>query len=114
MGPVDVVALKAQSSVAPPVFNMQPLAPWTGEMTVNTAVRPVVTVSVAVRVPANVPVMTTGVEAGTVPVVIVNDVLVLPLGTVTLAGTTTRVGLALDSVTTAPPDPAARVRVAVP
>lgn len=40
--------------------------------------------------------------------------LVLPVGTVTLAGTVATAGLLLDSATTAPPAGAAALRIAVP
>jgi hypothetical protein len=56
----------------------------------------------------------TGVEAVTVCDVIVNVALVDPAGIVTLAGTVAALLLLLDNVTTAPPDGAAAVSVAVP
>jgi hypothetical protein len=113
IGPLEPVALNAQSSVAPPAFKLHPLVPRVGEITVKVAVRPVVTVSVVVLFPENEPVMTTGVDAGTVPVVTVNDALVFPVATVTLGGTITSVGLALDRTTT-DGAVAARARVTVP
>ena len=48
------------------------------------------------------------------PAVTVNAAEVEPAGTVTLAGTPAAVLLELESVTTAPPVPAAAVRVTVP
>jgi hypothetical protein len=74
-----------------------------------------VTVSVALRVaPPNAPVMVAGVEVVTDTVLTVNVTLVAPATTVTLAGTVAALVLLLDSVTTAPPDAAALVSVAVP
>lgn len=100
MGPVEAVPLSTQSSEPPPTFSMQALLPsGGGEMTVKLAVRPLVTVSVVDRLPANEPVMTTGVEAVTVLVVTVNVAVVFPVATVTVGGTTTSVGLALVSTT---------------
>jgi hypothetical protein len=54
------------------------------------------------------------VEELTVPAVTVNVTEVAPAGTVTLAGTLAAVVLELESVTTAPPVPAAAVRLTVP
>ena len=48
------------------------------------------------------------------PAVTVNVAEVDPVGTVTLAGTVAAVVFELESVTTAPPVPAATVRVTVP
>jgi hypothetical protein len=74
-----------------------------------------VTVREAVRVtPALVAVIVTGVEAVTDVVVAVNGAVVAPAATVTLAGTVAAGVLLLVSVTTAPPDGAALVSVAVP
>ena len=46
--PLDAVPFKAQSSVAPPTFSLQPFVPSVREITVKLAVRPVVTVNVVV------------------------------------------------------------------
>lgn len=74
-----------------------------------------VTVSDAVRVaPPYDPVIVTPVDAATDSVVIVNVALVLAAATVTLAGAVATPVLLLASVTTAPPDGAAAVSVAVP
>lgn len=74
-----------------------------------------ITVSVAVRVaPPNAPLMVAGVEVVTDTVLTVNATLVTPAATVTLAGTVATLVLLLDSVTTAPPEAAALVSVAVP
>ena len=54
------------------------------------------------------------VEEVTVPAVTVNVAEVDPSGTVMLTGTLAAVPLELESVTTAPPVPAAAVRVTVP
>lgn len=53
-------------------------------------------------------------DAVTVRVVTVKVALVAPAGTVTLAGTVAAAALLVDRVTTAPPDGAAAVSVAVP
>jgi hypothetical protein len=58
--------------------------------------------------------MVTGVEVLTDAVLTANVALKAPAGTVTLAGTVAALVLLLDSVTTAPPDGAALVRLAVP
>src|SRR5687767_7272642 len=74
-----------------------------------------VTVSVAVRAaPPNVPVIVADVDAVTDDVLTTNVALKAPAGTVTLVGTVAALVLLLDSVTTAPPDGAALVRLAVP
>src|SRR5215203_2719182 len=74
-----------------------------------------VTVSVALRaVPPNAPLIVRDVEAVTDAVLTVNVALKAPAGTVTLAGTVAALVLLLDSVTTAPPEGAALVRLAVP
>ena len=72
------------------------------------------TVSVALRlVPPNEPVLLVAVGLDTPDVVIVNVALVAPAATVTLAGTATAAELS-DSVTRAPPDGAAVLRLTVP
>jgi hypothetical protein len=74
-----------------------------------------VTVSVALRaVPPNAPLIVRDVDAVTDAVLTVNVALKAPAGTVTLAGTVAALVLLLDSVTTAPPEGAALVRLAVP
>jgi hypothetical protein len=74
-----------------------------------------VTVSVALRVtPPKAPVIVADVDAVTEAVLTVNVALKAPAGTVTLAGTAAALVLLLDSVTTAPPEGAALVRLAVP
>lgn len=74
-----------------------------------------VSVSDAVRVaPPYDPVIVTPLDAATDSVVIVNVALVLPAASVTLAGTVATPVLLLESVTTAPPDGAAALSVAVP
>jgi hypothetical protein len=74
-----------------------------------------VTVSVALRaVPPNEPLIARDVDAVTDAVLTVNVALKAPAGTVTLAGTVAAFVLLLDSVTTAPPEGAALVRLAVP
>ena len=64
--------------------------------------------------PKYVAVRLAGVEAVIVPAVTVNVTDVDPAGTVTLAGTLAAVVLELESVTTAPPVPAAAERLTVP
>jgi hypothetical protein len=54
------------------------------------------------------------VNEATVLVLIVNDAVVAPAATVTLEGTLAAIVLLLESVTTAPPDGAAPLRVTVP
>ena len=72
------------------------------------------TVSAAVRVtPAKTAEMIAEVEAVTEVVVIVKLALVAPAATVTLAGTVTAAELS-ESVTTAPPEGAAALKVTVP
>jgi len=93
---------------------LRPLA-----VTVSVAVCPGggagVTVSVAVLVAAPYdPLIVTGVEALTAAVGSANFALVLPAAILTLVGTVAAVVLLVDSVTTAPPDGAALVSVAVP
>ena len=85
-------------------------------VTVRVAVCPGgVTVSVAVRVtPPALAVIVTGVDAVTDAVLTVNVALKAPAGTVTLAGTVAALVSLLDSVTTAPPEGAALVSLAVP
>jgi hypothetical protein len=74
-----------------------------------------VTVRVALwLLPEEVAVMLTLVDTVTVPAVAVNVVLVLPEGTVTLAGTVATEVLPLVSVTTVPPVGAAPLNVTVP
>ena len=74
-----------------------------------------VTVSVALRAaPPNAPLIVRDVDAVTDAVLTVNVALKAPAGTVTLAGTVAALVLLLDSVTTAPPEGAALVRLAVP
>ncbi len=58
--------------------------------------------------------MLTVVDAATALVLTVNVVLVAPAATVTLDGTLAAVVLLLESVTTAPPDGAAPLKVTVP
>ena len=73
------------------------------------------TVSVAVALaPPKAPPTVTGVAAVTPVVVIPKFALVAPGATVTLGGTPATVVLLLDSVTMAPPVPAAAVKVTVP
>jgi hypothetical protein len=72
------------------------------------------TPSVALRVVPNVPEIVTDVDDETDCVLTVNAALVAPAATVTLEGTVPTDVLLLDSVTTAPPDGAALVNVAVP
>lgn len=72
------------------------------------------TVSVAVLVTPNEAEIVTELVAPTAPVATVNAALVAPSPTVTLAGTHARAALLLASVTTAPPDGAAPVKVTVP
>jgi hypothetical protein len=73
-----------------------------------------VTVNVALRVlPPDEPEMLTVVEDVTAVVVTVNVLLVVPAGTVTLAGTVAAAEVS-DRVTTVPPAGAAAVRVTVP
>jgi hypothetical protein len=59
-------------------------------------------------------VICTGVAVKTFAAVMTNVLLVLPLGTVTVAGMLTRLGLLLDSDILSPPDPAAPLNVTVP
>jgi hypothetical protein len=74
-----------------------------------------VTVSPAVLVtPPKVAVMVTAVEAVTDSVATVKVLPVAPAGTDTLAGTVAAAVLLLESVTTAPPEGAAALRVTVP
>jgi hypothetical protein len=74
-----------------------------------------VTVSVALRaVPPNAPLIVRDVDAVTDAVLTANVAPKAPAGTVTLAGTVAALVLLLDSVTTAPPEGAAPVRLAVP
>ena len=89
---------------------LRPLA-----VTVNVTVAPGgLTVSVAVLVtPAMTAEMLAAVEVAGAVVVAVKVALVAPAGTVTLAGTLAAAAL-LESVTTAPPDGAALVRVTLP
>jgi hypothetical protein len=73
------------------------------------------TVSIALRVaPPKVPVMLPDVDAVTDTVLTVKFPLVAPAAMVTLPGTVAALGMLLDSVTTAPPEGAAVVNVAVP
>src|SRR5215211_2671184 len=73
------------------------------------------TVSVALRVaPPYVPLIVRDVDAVTDAVLTTNVALKAPAGTVTLAGTVAALVLLLDRVTTAPPEGAALVRLAVP
>ena len=64
--------------------------------------------------PEYVAVMLTAVDVVTLRVVTVKVVLVLPAGTVTLAGTVAAAVLPLVSVTAAPPEGAAALKVTVP
>jgi hypothetical protein len=87
--------------------------------TVNVAVPPPpaagFTVSVPVRVtPPKAPEMATDADAVTVLDVTVNVPLAAPAAIVMLGGTVAALVLLLESVTTAPPDGAAAVSVAVP
>src|SRR5215211_6643291 len=73
------------------------------------------TIRMAVRVtPPNAPLIVRDVDAATDAVLTTNVALKAPAGTVTLAGRVAALGLLLDSVTTAPPEGAALVRLAVP
>lgn len=72
------------------------------------------TFSVALRETPDTPEMVTGVEALTAVVETLKVALVLPALTVTLDGTVATAALLLESETTAPPDGAAAVNVAVP
>jgi hypothetical protein len=76
-----------------------------GGVTVNDALR---------AVPPNAPLIVSEVDAVTDTVLAGNVALKAPAGTVTLAGTVAAPVLLLDSVTTAPPEGAALVRLAVP
>jgi hypothetical protein len=86
--------------------------------TVNVAVPPLAagfTVNVPVRVtPPDAPEIVTDAEAVTALDVTVNVPLVAPAAIVMLAGTVAAVVLLLESVTTAPPEGAAALSVAVP
>jgi hypothetical protein len=93
------------------------VAPFAGARSVGAAgtdVVPAFTVRLAVLVTPDVPEIVADVDDDTVCVLTVNVRLVLPAGTVTLAGTVATDGLLLDSVTTLPPDGAAPVNVTVP
>jgi hypothetical protein len=85
-------------------------------MTVTASVWPgAVTASAVVRVaPPYTPVIVAEADVVTALVVIENVALVAPAATVTLAGTPASAALLLVSVTTAPPDGAVALRVAVP
>jgi len=104
-------------SVAVPV---EPVPPVTLEGFTETADSEAgaaggVTESVAVRVtPSNVALTTADVDALTALVEIVKLALLLPAGTVTLAGTVATPALLLESDTSTPPDGAAAVSVTVP
>lgn len=120
----DVPAVKLAEPVLPTGTLMpagvevmrSPLLPVTD--TVNIAVPVGATglrVTVAVlAAPPKAPVIVTVVEAVTAWEETAKEALVDPDGTVTLAGTVTTAVLPLDRVTTAPPDGAAAVSVAVP
>lgn len=121
---IDVPAVKVADPLLPTATLMpagddvmrSPLRPVA--LTVSVAVPPVAagfTVTEAVRVTAlYAPLIVAVVDVVTVRVVTANVALVAPAATVTLAGTVAAEVLLLDSVTTAPPEGAADVRVAVP
>ena len=123
---IEVPMLKAADPLEPTATLMpagfdvtrSPLRPLA--VTVNVAVPvPPPPAGFTVRMPARVtppyaPVIVTEVEAVTAFDVIVNVPLVDPAGIVMLAGTVAALVLLLDKVTTAPPDGAAAVSVAVP
>jgi hypothetical protein len=113
-GADDVLPLKVQLIVLPPFVNVH-VSVSVGPVTPKFAVATVgaVTESEAVRVaPPYDPVTVTFAAALTTFVVTANVALVAPAGTVTFAATLP--GSFADKATTAPPDGAASVSVAVP
>jgi hypothetical protein len=113
---VEALPLKVQSKAFPLLMSLHTSVP-DGPLTVNRATGAAgaveFTVSVAVLVPLKFPVMTANVCVLTLLVFTVNVPLVDPDGMVMFAGTVAALEL-LESVTSAPPDSAGVLSVAVP